>query len=117
MTPTPETIVARLRADLILLTPEERERCHHLLLGEVIEPLHGGKVRAFAEVLARQEAETCAEREKNSRRSRPEDTERNNQIVAYRKAKMTHGQIARKLGISEHAVRAVLTRRKKKPAK
>ncbi len=55
-----------------------------------------------------------AELEKSSRRSRPEDKERNDKIRANHKNRLTPGQIAKKMQLTVKQVRGVLNRSKSK---
>ena len=111
---TPEIIVNQLQADLQALNPNDRERCHRMILCELVEGLHGGKVLETAVIVARSEKMARDEREKNSRRSRPEDKNRNGLILADREAGMTVGAIAKKRKMTVAAVNGVLNRAKKK---
>lgn len=107
---TPETIVELLREALESLSPSERDRCQRLILCEVVEATHGGRVKDFVFAASQQEEAIRAERAKNSRRSRPEDKERNDRIRADRKKGLSYGAIARKHNTTEAAVRGVLSR-------
>src|SRR5262245_4823235 len=111
---TPESIVRRLHADLAALEPVERERCHRMILCDVVEQLHGGKVLEIAQVVGQLERAAQEERDKNSRRSRREDAERNNKIRGAAGRGLQPGQIAKLLGYSVASVRGVLTRARKK---
>jgi hypothetical protein len=112
--PSATRLFASIRLQLRALPPEEQEKFRQLVLDESKwESESAFTMLGLGLQIVAERQRTDAERQKNSRRSRPENKNRNDQIRAARKGGKTLGEIAQKFSITIEAVKGVLRRGKR----
>jgi hypothetical protein len=124
---TAESAFTKVMKILQSLNPQEQDKCRQMIFTELWNTFKGDEALELEEAATRLVDKVQAERhranlehEKNSRRSRPKDKKRNENICADRAAKMSYGKIAQKHDTTIDSVRGVLRRAKadgKKPGR
>jgi DNA-binding CsgD family transcriptional regulator len=101
---TAESLFAQLKTGFEKLPAEDRARLREMIFADPdLSSEVGFRLMMFG-------AAYKGERQKNSRRSRPQDTARNKQILDLRATGLSYGVIAKRLRLTPDSVRSVCRR-------